>query len=205
MPKSRPLEERFWEKVEKQTERGTFWDGTPCSPCWLWTGCVQDGYGRFNPGKGLRVFRAHTYAYIQAKGPIPEGLELDHLCRNRNCCNPDHLEAVTRQVNFIRGSNPTAQRTRANVCKNGHEMTPENTYARKGGGGREGRRCRQCTLERTGEYQKKHRERYNQYSAKWYASDPEHAREVQMKYREAHREELATRSREWRLNNKTNE
>ena len=92
------------------------------------------GYGRIRRnGKSLA---AHRWAYEQAKGPIPEGLEIDHLCRNRACVNPDHLEAVTHAENNRRAA---AART---TCRQGHEWTPENTYVWNGT-----RFCRACNRD----------------------------------------------------------
>lgn len=89
----RPLEERFWEKVEK---RGP-------DECWEWGGTVADGYGRFREGGfGSSPVRAHRVAYKLLVGPIPEGLVLDHLCENRGCVNPAHLEPVTNRENLRR-------------------------------------------------------------------------------------------------------
>ena len=76
--------------------------------CWLWTGSRDGkGYGYYSwqePGKGARIASAHRTAYELLVGPIPEGLELDHLCRNTLCVNPDHLEPVTHQVNMTRAA-----------------------------------------------------------------------------------------------------
>jgi hypothetical protein len=77
------------------------------SPCWLWQGTVAStGYGQIRhsvAGYG-RTLMAHRFFWEQRNGPVPEGLDLDHLCRVRACCNPDHLEPVTRRENVLRGS-----------------------------------------------------------------------------------------------------
>lgn len=74
------------------------------TPCWMWQrGKFKNGYGATRTPGDRRKKYAHRVFYERAKGPIPEGLDLDHLCRNRACCNPDHLEPVTRQVNARRG------------------------------------------------------------------------------------------------------
>lgn len=86
------LEERFWMKVT----------GDSYEDCWTWTAALADtGYGRFRT-PGRTVF-AHRWAYEQVIGPIPDGLQLDHLCRNTRCVNPWHLDPVTGRVNVRRG------------------------------------------------------------------------------------------------------
>lgn len=88
----KPASDRFFSFVVKQ-ENG----------CWLWTGCkTRGGYGSFRNEKG-KTENAHRWAYRVFIGSVPEGLELDHLCRNRSCVNPHHLEPVTRYENTIRG------------------------------------------------------------------------------------------------------
>ena len=73
------------------------------TPCWVWKRAMNNnGYGRVTVGK--RAYSAHVLYFIQAKGEVPDGLEIDHLCRVRECVNPDHLEAVTRSENMKRGS-----------------------------------------------------------------------------------------------------
>ena len=89
------LENRFLDKVAFEPNTG----------CWLWTGTTQKGYGAYRPaGKVHRyMLRAHRYAYQRMRGPIPPNQELDHLCRQKRCVNPDHLEAVSHLVNVRRG------------------------------------------------------------------------------------------------------
>lgn len=108
--------------------------------CWLWRGCISTrGYGMVAIGGKVKL--THRLAYELFKGPIPDGLELDHLCRVRNCCNPDHLEAVTHEENVRRGESGCKQRSKTH-CPSGHEYTPENIYRRPLRPNE--RRCRTC-------------------------------------------------------------
>lgn len=112
----------------------------PEEGCWLFLGSLdRDGYGTVGvPGLGTR--RVHRIAHAVLIGPIPEGMEIDHLCRVRNCINPSHLEAVTRRVNSLRSESFAAINARKTHCAKGHPYSRENTYLRKGGG----RTCRIC-------------------------------------------------------------
>jgi hypothetical protein len=104
--------------------------------CWEWLGTKSAaGYGQMRVA-GSRQY-THRVSYEMFVGPIPEGLSIDHLCRNRACCNPAHLEAVTHAVNVARGERPT--RTH---CIHGHELSGRNLVIRA-----EGRLCRQCGLD----------------------------------------------------------
>lgn len=116
--------------------------------CWVWKkGKNPLGYGQLRLSRTEKV-QAHRYVYELIKGPIPEGLELDHLCRNRACCNPEHLEPVTHRINILRGESPLAVNARKTHCVNGHPFTPENTYTQTIDGGKPvGRGCRICHRE----------------------------------------------------------
>lgn len=99
-----PVADRLWRRVEKRE-----------SGCWEFTGALNTGYGRIS-GPGGRLLYTHRLAYELLVGTIPEGMDLDHLCRNRACCNPDHLEPVTRRVNLLRGETLTAAHAEGRDC-----------------------------------------------------------------------------------------
>ncbi len=111
--------------------------------CWEWIGYDgPNGYGRVKlVGRNIL---AHRAVYEALVGTIPEGAELDHLCRNRRCVNPAHLEPVTRRVNVLRGVAPAAVNAKKTHCIRGHEYTPENTRAGINRAGHPTRACRTC-------------------------------------------------------------
>jgi len=115
----------------------------PRTECWNWTARMSHGYGQFSIGATGKRYQAHRYVYEQLVGPIPEGVELDHKCRNRACVNPKHMELVSHKVNCRRGDMGLHNFVKTH-CKNSHEFTPENTMIRKGPQGQEWRQCREC-------------------------------------------------------------
>lgn len=120
--------------------------------CWIWAGCTTKGYGQVRARELGGTKLVHRVVYERLVGPIPEGLELDHLCRAPTCCNPAHLEPVTHAENMRRGQgllNMIATRRGLTHCKNGHEFTPENTYVNPG---TNTRRCRECHRQWTRRY-----------------------------------------------------
>lgn len=115
--------------------------------CWLWTGDVDktSGYGRIAFNK--KRFYAHRVFYSIFKGKIGENLCIDHICRVRNCVNPEHLRAVTKQINTIENSIGAGAINRNKThCKNGHEFNKENTYYIPKGNGK-WRACKECSRQ----------------------------------------------------------
>lgn len=132
MRQRKPVRERFEAKVGQRGEG-----------CWEWTGSrsAATGYGMFalrHPDGTWKPTTAHRVAHDLYIGPVPSGLVVDHLCRNRGCVNPAHLEAVTQRTNVLRGEHPSAVAIRTGRCKRGHDLSP-------------GRDCTRCQSARRGE------------------------------------------------------
>jgi hypothetical protein len=118
--------------------------------CWLWLGHIaKSGYGVTSTGGYTpeRVMHAHRFSYLILAGPIPNGLEPDHLCRNRSCINPSHLELVTHAENMRRAA------THRTHCKKGHPFSPENTFMVGGA-----RRCHRCNRDNARSYYNRNKE-----------------------------------------------
>jgi hypothetical protein len=121
--------QRFWDQVEKT------------STCWLWKGYkMASGYGRF--GFNYKTLYAHRFSYELIKGDIPKGMVIDHLCKNRGCVNPDHMEVVTQRENLLRGDGFPALEAKQTHCIKGHLFSKENTYME-----RNKRHCKRCRAD----------------------------------------------------------
>lgn len=139
------------------------------SGCWIWIGCICPNqkhpkhkypYLRYRDGEKRRGTTASRWAYMHVHGPVPKGWDVDHLCQNKICVNPNHLEAVTHKENIRRRPFPIDYDPRSkapcypkNHCLRGHEYTPENTYVPSDGR----RRCRACNKIRARAFREAHR------------------------------------------------
>ncbi len=137
------LPDRFLDKIAFEPNTG----------CWLWTaGRNADGYGWFKAEQGAVL--AHRYAYERLIGPVPDGRQLDHLCRVRHCVNVfGHIEPVTCRENVLRGTGLAADAARRTHCINGHPFDEQNTIRRRSGR----RDCRACGRARCRAYMRRKR------------------------------------------------
>lgn len=111
--------------------------------CWEWTASKRGDYGQFGLREGV-IVPAHRYAYEYLVSPIPDGLVIDHLCRNTVCVNPEHLEPVTNVENIMRGESRPARNARKMQCVHGHRLSGVNLYVAPGSGKRQCRICRKA-------------------------------------------------------------
>lgn len=130
---------RVWQKIRRNGD------------CWEWTAAKSNGYGILTVDKVGRY--AHRFMYEQLVGTIPDGLQIDHLCRNRACCNPDHLEPVTPAENTRRAGGNGA----ITHCPKGHPYDADNTYRWTDSKGYTRRHCRECNRRRVSDWQERRR------------------------------------------------
>ncbi len=160
-PRPKPAADRFWPKVKKN---GPVPEQRPdLGPCWVWDAAISADteYGSFT-AEGHKRIGAHVFSYVLHYGPVPDGLEVDHLCRNRQCVNPTHLEAVTHQENVLRGAHGQL----ITHCPQGHPYDESNTIYSSGA-----RKCRICTNARRAALAKANREKENERLRKWRATN----------------------------------
>jgi len=131
------LTHRHWDKIAFEPNTG----------CWLWLGAMDHGYGSASVGR--KAMRAHRAFYVAHRGPVPEGLVLDHLCKQKSCVNPDHLEAVTQRLNVQR------HYSASDFCKKGHRYPDDGSHILSNGW----RRCPECKAASQKRYNDSHPER----------------------------------------------
>lgn len=151
------------ERMKRLTTEAPPPEGAPVEgPCWVWQGSTNSGgYGqvhvRHEVGGTSRPGFVHRVGYEALVGPIPDGLQLDHLCRVRRCWNPAHLEVVTSRVNSLRGEGHPAKNAAKTRCPAGHDITdPANVYRNPRDSSH--RQCRECRRTRGQEYRQKKKE-----------------------------------------------
>jgi len=133
--------QRFWFYLGKH----------PKNECWPWTRAKCNGYGMmWSKSKGKSV-RVHRFAYEEIVGVIPPGLTIDHVCRNRSCCNPEHLEPVSNKENTLRGEGVTAINARKTHCIHGHSLDEDNVFITS----KNYRYCRTCGRDAMTRYLRK--------------------------------------------------
>lgn len=168
-------------ELKDEGMRNRFWNKVAFSQagCWEWTGAKSKaGYGNFKCGD--RYLVAHRISYVELVGPLEfnndkKGLELDHLCRNRRCVNPKHLELVLHRDNVLRGVGPSSVNAKKNKCNNGHDLSGDNLYIPPGTTYRKCRMCRECRKIQSKAGNSKRRKLYREevlaYQRAWYAKN----------------------------------
>lgn len=142
--------ERYMQRIRSRVTVTAMGYGSPC-----WISNRADNMGGYTKIGIFNVtYLVHRLAYELTYGDVPHGLVIDHLCRNRACCNPAHLEAVTHRTNLVRGDTFAASQVAQTHCRAGHPFTADNTYRRSD---RTGRLCRTCGRENARRYRREKR------------------------------------------------
>ena len=145
---------RFWTKVDRN---GPIPEHRPAlGRCWVWIASTVRGYGQFGVMVAVgeqAMVKAHVWAWVQENGPVPNGLQLDHLCRVRRCVRPSHLEVVSCAENIRRGVGVAAINAAKTHCSRGHPYDSANSYVNAANY----RKCRRCNMERAAEFRARQR------------------------------------------------
>ena len=170
---------RFWAKVDKT------------DTCWNWTAYSDaSGYGQFRHGS--RLMQAHRYSYLNFVGDLIEGLVVDHLCSNRKCVNPSHLEQVTQKQNVMRA------RSKVTHCPSGHEYD-----AIRKNGKYSARYCKTCHATAKAKYKQKNREKTLEQSKEYYQDNKEQIKESKKEYYQNNKEKILKQKKEYYQKNKS--
>lgn len=180
MNETRALPE-WTSRLPRATREKLAWSGE----CLVWTGCcTANGYGKLKRNK--KSGTVHRWVYLTFVGPVPAGLQLDHLCRNRRCCRPEHLEPVTAKVNNLRGHSVAAKNSRKTHCTRGHVFDESNTTITKAGT----RRCRACMRAHTARWKIEHPDRWKEINDSSYAKHRDKKLAYFNEYNAKRREEI---------------
>lgn len=185
-----PVEVRFAQKYRVDEESG----------CWVWTaGLMSNGYAQFRQSTSKNG-HGHRFAYEHFVGSVPKGYTIDHLCRNRACVNPEHLEAVPHRINVLRSKNAAAKNAVKTHCPKGHPYDRANTYSNPKTGRRS---CRACMLVATKKWRAEHKDEHRAYQRKYFAvyraegtTARERAKAYNREYQRRRRLDPAVRERE---------
>lgn len=186
---------RFLEKVEFPLKNNG-------SKCWIWLGSYggytdRNNYGRFWINEKNVTATHFAYEFIGGM-KIPESYQIDHLCKNTRCVNPEHLEAVSQQENFRRCTNPYALNKAKTHCKNGHQLSGENVYVAKNGS----RKCKECAKIRGKRYREENKEQMKKWQKDWYEEHKD-AQNIKSKiYWNKNKERLNAWQREYKKSKK---
>lgn len=193
-----PVGQTAWNKGNTSDPIKRFWSHVKkTNTCWNWlAGKSKTGYGIFKFNDKFML--VHRLSYELSKRKIPQGKQLDHLCRNRACVNPDHLEVVTNKENVLRGIGISAINARKTHCIRGHELIDHNLVIEKNGS----RQCRLCKNEKNkkfmNRYYHSHKKEVRQYREK----TKEMRKETMKKWREKNKEKIKEYKKQYKLDKK---